>query len=169
MEHTTKNLENNFIYRFVKVVYILSFLAVSLIIIAIGWTTKPTKYVDNQKSYLACENGKSYTLETAKVYVWSGDTELSGYNEADARKVCAYAIADDYLDKYETPTNRNYTLNLTYATRGSWISTILIWGIGISASYVVLNLARETLLYIFLGKKFSWEWLQKVWVFLNSN
>lgn len=41
----------------------------------------------------------------------------------------------------------------------SWESGFWVFVIGYLASYVVLNLFREALLYLFLQKPFSWAWL----------
>jgi len=44
---------------------------------------------------------------------------------------------------------------------GSWWNTFLLWVLGIGGSYLVLNLLREMLNYIILGKPFDWEWFKK--------
>jgi hypothetical protein len=45
---------------------------------------------------------------------------------------------------------------------GSWWTVLLIWILGIPAVYVVLNLLRETLIYIFFGRPFTFLWLAKL-------
>lgn len=44
---------------------------------------------------------------------------------------------------------------------GKWIN--LVWlMISISAIYIILNLFRESIIYIIYGRKFIWDWLIKL-------
>jgi hypothetical protein len=164
-----QNYEDHFFYRLVKVAYVVGSLIIGFLIIVIGWTYKPTEFTDGTKSYLACSNGKKYSLETAKIIVWSNNKTLNSYADKEARKVCAYSVVEDYSDKYPTPQYKNYTLNLVNGSRGSWWIVLLVWTIGLSLLYAILNIFRETLLYMVLGKKFSWEWLEEVLTFIGSS
>lgn len=161
------NLENKFLYRFVNVAYIGGLILFGLIVFAIGWSSKPEKIVDNQKSLITCNNGKKYSLEAAKINVWSGEKQLDSYDDKDARKVCAYAITGDYIDKYETPSYMNYQLVLSHKTAGSWGSAVMWWVFGLFGIYAILNIIKETLLYIIFNKKLSWKWLQNLNEFLK--
>ena len=157
-----KNLEDKLLYRFVKTAYIICFIGVSLVAVFLGWSAKPTPFIDSTKSTLACENGKQYRLDDAKIYLFSKTASLSNYEEVDARKLCAYGVLNDYSSEYQnlkTPQYKNYSINTVESINGSWFSVILWWVLGIGISYIVLNLLRETLNYILFGKKFDWLWL----------
>lgn len=68
------------------------------------------------------------------------------------------------LDESKFPEAQKYTYSFVEneKTRGSW-QTVILWGVGGTLGvYVVLNLIRETLVYIFFGRKFQWEWLKKI-------
>lgn len=168
MDEEKKFLEKKFLYRIVKVNYVLAFIFFGFIVFIVGWNSKPEEYIDEDKSHLTCTNGKKYALNSSKIYLFSSDSELSEYDDERARKVCAYAIVDDYLNKYKTPESQNYQVTLVNSIRGSWGSAVMWWTLGLGGVYIVLNLIKETLLYVFLGKKFSWRWLQDSISFFNK-
>ena len=155
--------ENKFIYRLILVVTVLAFLGASGISLVAGWYSKPTPEVDDKNTYLTCENGKSYNLNANKIYVYSvKTTSLSSYQDVEARKLCAYEVLNDYSVEYlnlKIPLQKNYTLHIAERVRGGWFDAALWVVLGIGGSYIVLNLIRETLNYVFLGKKFDWVWL----------
>lgn len=157
------NLEDKLLYRLVKVIYIIVFLLSGLIAIFIGWESRPQPEVDDEKSRIACDNGKNYKLSANRIYVYSVDTtSLSNYQDEEARKLCQYGVLNDYSTSYRnlaTPTHQNYQLKIVEGTRGSWTNAILWWVLGIAGSYVALNLIRETINYILFGKPFDWMWL----------
>lgn len=44
-----------------------------------------------------------------------------------------------------------------------WADKSLAWIIGILISYIILNLIREALMYIFFGKPFDFKYLKELW------
>ncbi len=156
-------LEGKLLFRLIRVVYVLALIGAVLSFATIGWVSRPQPEVDEEKSYLACDNGKNYKLSANGIYVYSVNTTLlSSYQDVEARKLCAYDVTNDYSTSYsnlETPTNQNYQLKIIEATRGSWGIAVLWWALGIGGAYVVLNLIRETINYILFGKSFDWLWL----------
>lgn len=62
----------------------------------------------------------------------------------------------------EIPQYKNYKLEIHYKSR--WIdwSAAIIWWVGGFIIYISLNLLREILMYIALGKRFNWSWLYKI-------
>lgn len=161
MENENKDYSRNFFFRLIKVAYILGLLAIWFIIIFVGWTEKPTPYLDSEKSLISCANGKSYTLDKAKIYLFYKTENLDQNDEIEARKLCAYGVINDYSSEYrnlQIPQSKNYSLKQFESIRGSWTTLLLIWVLGISISYIVLSLIRETLNYIFLGKSFDGNW-----------
>lgn len=163
MKARTANLENSLLYRLIKVLYIIVLLLAVIFALVLGWEGKPQSIVDDEKSYIACYNGNTYKLDANGIYVYSMDaTQLNIYDDVAARKLCQYGLKNDYSTYYnnlKTSANINYQLKLVEGTSGSWTAAFETWVIGILGSFVVLNLLRETLNYIFFGKSFDWMWL----------
>lgn len=173
------NLEDKLLYRLVKVIYIITFLLVSLMVIAEGWWFKPVLIVDSDKSTITCSNGKSYSFNTVGISASLSEAkQLDSYNDRKAREFCkefeTYIIENKQTGeqqgiKYSDFPKYNlinpdldrvsYSFNLVESTTGSWTNVILRWTLGIAISYVILNLIRETLNYILFGKPFDWLWL----------
>lgn len=167
--------EHKFFYRLLKVLYYAFFLIACLISILFAWVTAEPKVVVNVKdSTVICSNGKTYPLKSAGVlYVSSVSNSLDGSSELRVKAICTGfdltgARSDGYsdleIDRYiekNLPLN-NYELKLSYETKGSWVQVLLIGILGMSISYVVLNVIQETLLYIALGKRIEWNWLKKL-------
>lgn len=160
---SNKNLENKVLYRLIKVAYVLIFILISAFFVLTGWFAKPKAIVDDDNSYINCTLGKSYVLGNVNLHVYSvTDTQIEPYYEKEARILCAYGVLNDYSSNYrniQAPSYQNYTLRLQKKTIGSWESAILWWVLGVGGSYIVLNIIRETLNYIFFGKSFDWLWL----------
>ncbi len=112
-----------------------------------------------EKKQMDVNLSKSYTLDNSHIYLSDKVGVLTKQDDAAARKLCAYAIVDDFANKYQTPDNVNYQLNLVESNRGSW-GTVIFWSlVALASTYGILNFAKETLCYIFFGKDFSWVWL----------
>jgi len=157
------NWEEKFLFRLVKVVYVLALL-VSIFLVAVeGWYSRPISYVDDDKSTLSCDNGRRYTLSSVRIYIYStteGGT-LDASDDRHAKVICAYGIVDDSITRYNLPSTNNYKVNYVYSVRGSWQSALLWWIGGFLGVYIVLNLMREALNYIFVGRPFQLDWLRK--------
>ena len=159
---TKNNLEDKLLYRLVRVAYVATLLFSALVFLWIGWEERPQPEVDDERSHIACDNGKTYLLSKNRFYIYSVKATFSSSEDVEARKLCAYNVLNDYSTTYrnlETPTYQNYQLKIFEGTQGSWISAILWWVLGIGGSYVALNLTRETLNYVLFGKSFDWLWL----------
>lgn len=163
--------EGKFFYRIIKVAYYLFLLILVGLSFAQGWDSRPRQLVQDSKSSISCTNGKIYKFEGSGVFLYEKGDEPSYSDDLDLRKLCAYGVTNDYsatYNKLQTPELKNYTLNLSYKDDGSWLS-VAGWSIiGSLISYAVLNIIRETLNYMFLGKKFDWEWLINFVALLNS-
>lgn len=157
-----KKLEGKFLYRLVYLAYISGLLLFGLIVVWVGWENRPQPFIDGEKSTINCNNGKRYSLNSVSIYIFTGETKLDSYDDVKARKACEYAIKDDYIENYKTPQYQNYTLNVVNSTRGSWGSAFSWWVFGGLGVYIVLSILREALLYLFLGKPFSWEWFKRL-------
>lgn len=205
MDAKESYLEKKFLFRFIKVAYVIAFLFLAIIIGILGWTQKPYKYLDDNKSYFTClhdNNGGIYYYN--KVDDWinklPNSYELNIYDQkSKANYMCEQAIEEklkyrqasegylqylgpkgevfsEYDNKWFENTDQNrkiivgnvinkystgiYELHDVYSTNGSWSTVITWWVLGITFIYGALNLISETLLYVFFGKKFTWQWLK---------
>ena len=166
-------LEKKLVFRLINVAYIALLIAVIAISIGISLESKPQVIPNQYKSYLNCSDGKNFSFMQANINTWDmiNENTLDDYGDEKARILCAKYKRQDALDaglsnyqidnyiKSNLIDQKNYSLNTVYKVEGSWITVILYSLVGISMGYVVLNIIRETLLYIFFGKKFSWKWL----------
>ena len=96
-----------------------------------------------------------------KDLVWSESDKNWFPNNQENRKILVTNVKNEF-------PNGIYKINETNKTNGSWSTVFLWWILGFVILYFTLNPIRETLLYVVLGKKISWEWLQQLWEILNS-
>lgn len=171
-----KEYEKYIIYRLINVLYWGSLIFFVLVILLFGWFEKPYKTLDTQNSYIECDNGKTYSYENLNVNFY-----FDSNDDIDARKICfdrklqvysrsKESIVDVSLEEYlqirpldEFLNNYipspNYTVHEVDKTNGAWLTPILVWVIGLVGLYILLNIIKESLLYISFGKRFSWKWL----------
>lgn len=138
-------LEKKIIYRLIKVAYFLSLIGLVIFVVGAGWSLKPERYLD----YLSARKS-GYTAEEINKYLKS--TTGTGFDFLGAER-------EGYSDK-EISSYLTSKLVPIYS-KGGWEYVVLIWVGGVLASYLVLNIIRETLLYVIFGKTFSWKWLFK--------
>lgn len=169
-------LEQKFLFRLIKVTYYVALIIGIFFIGIFGWETKPTKYQDISKSYIVCPNGNKYLINDFKIY----SSYISPENDLSIKTVCHGNIAKirntktgeekevtlSELSQYGVSIeskvkDTKYEIVYVNSTRGSWRSVILWWIVGSYILYIVLNIIKETLLYMFFGKKFSWDFLQQ--------
>jgi hypothetical protein len=144
-------LEARVFYRLVKVMYVL-FLAVGLVgVICIGWSFKPYQLVDSSKSYLTCPDGTKHSFDSFFIF----KREFYEYKIKDGLKICKKHLADnhDLFEQYRVPP-----LHIFYKTKGSWILPIEIGFFGSLIIFLILNVIKQSLLYIVYGKKFTLGW-----------
>lgn len=174
--------ENRFLYRLVKVTYYLALVSAIGIFSLFGWYSRPTTTVDREKSTIVCKHlgvtpedtTDHYLLEQTNIYPSTEEKEqLSDTNDQKVTNFCKEMTINRVLSKYSPqeqtihrPTvtesvsvgYRGYSFNFVGKTEGSWNDVILWLVFGVGGSYVVLNLIRETLNYLFLGKQFDLKW-----------
>lgn len=170
-------LENKLIYRLLKVTFVVALLLLITLISFGSYQLRPTKYFNSEKSTIKCLNGKTYPFSRIP-YIWSSDlpkktifytsyTDIQGEGtrftrgsekDFDALDLCAngFVLRGEERSSF-SPDNSNYTLEVVYSPRGSWMLTTLIVLLGVSMSYITLKIIFETLLYILFGKRFSWK------------
>lgn len=164
------NLENKCFYRLVKVMYVF-FLAVCFIIIGLlGWETKPYQVIDGDISYFTCPNGERHSFDSLDLYVYS-----SSFSSSDAEKAISECnkhhkknepVTDSALLKIFNSNSNHwkiaygdpYPTTRIYTTRGSWVEVIQWWVLGFFVVFLIINVIKQSLLYIVYGKKFTFSW-----------
>jgi hypothetical protein len=154
------DLEINWFYRLVKVMYVL-FLAVGLIgVLCAGWDLKPYQYINNEKSYLTCPDGTRYSFKILALSFYTRSS-FDDYEKESVIKTC-----NKHLSKSTDPNEFNfenlipvdgdpYPTHWVYETRGSWIEAIELWLLGSLIAFLIFNGIKQSLLYIVYGKKFT--------------
>jgi len=158
MNHKDKDSKyrKNFLFRLTKVCYIIALILAILLVILAGWDERPQLMVDSDKSNIICSDGRKYKFTDSGIYLSSKDSKLSSYQEDKASTLCSNSGWSTYY------------LDIVENTYGSWFRSVLWWSLGIIGSYIFLNLIRETLNYLFLGKSFDWEWVMEIREFLKE-
>jgi hypothetical protein len=165
-----KKLEDNLLYRLIKVLNIIALLACFLITLVVGWTFKPQTLADVSSSYIACNNGRRFSLRELNIYMLSSNKDsLTTNQDLTAKKNCMLENGrylgnmydTEYFPKSAVPVTKNYQLIIVNRVTGSWMNALLTWFIGIIGSYFVLNIIRETTNYVLFGKPFDWLWIRK--------
>ena len=145
-----KNLEKRIWYRLLKVIYAL-FLLIGLLFIFITYSSsEPYSYTTY--SYKAhCANGKIFD-PTSKPIDHSF-SEPYGFDEEQIKSECEFGNAWSYwsgIDNAKYKLTYQAYLNVV-RTENDQIKITLIAG---AAYYLILEIIRRTILYIFVGKSF---------------
>jgi hypothetical protein len=140
-----KDLENKFLFRLVKVLYIITLLFSILIFGIYAWEAIPERKISREESVLMCSNGKRYPLSDTTVYFEYEGEKINQGKLNELESFCDYA---------------GYEIDFGYKLDGTWLNPLGFLFLGIGSSYVILNILRETLIYLFFGKKFDWEWIK---------
>ncbi len=56
----------------------------------------------------------------------------------------------------------HYEINVEYKKAGSWVSAIKLWFFGSLIVFLILNVIKQSLLYIVYGKKFTLNWSERI-------
>lgn len=137
-------------YRFLKVIYILTWIVAFMIIGLITYLQHPYESTNYYKIGFKCNNGKSWEFSpTNSVY----NLENPGFNSSDeenVRKTCEYG--NDYRNNPDQLTaalpEKNYTLYHLYDHYGS--SNGMGWALFISflISFILIEGIKSAILYI---------------------
>jgi hypothetical protein len=171
--HNGDNLENKFFYRLTKILYFL-FLTTVIAILSCVLFYKLTYFpLDNSKSKIVCSNGKEYTFKGINIlseYLYTENLQLHDYSEDDDNQAARSACSNNPED-YKNWGNRDRLLSggdldkiYTLKAARDWhkVATAFRYSCLIFlAFYIVLNITRESLIYLAFGKKLTWNWLVK--------
>ncbi len=172
----------------VKVAYYLFLLTAILIAVLGAWESRPIPTVDREKSTITCvTNGKSYSLATVQMYGSLDEIPLGNYDFDKGNEFClknkTYYLENenpnsdwqivakyDELPNYgiEKPTvesmaakgdySYKFSINIVEKIQGSWDDSLLWLVLVIGGAFIILNIIREALNYLFLGKEFDFQW-----------
>lgn len=175
-------LEKKLFYRLVKVFYIFFLMIFLSAMFFSGYSSIPQRYVDDERSYLVCENG-IYPFKNLGIHFWTEKGEIVSNNfDKKADRVCSGnddsaikesgqitpEIARAELKRREMirqPNHPVYVLSPEFITEGGWFDVFCWWFLGSGITYITLSVIRDTLIYVAFGKKFTWDWLKKPYYF----
>jgi hypothetical protein len=158
---TMRPYEQYFFYRFTKVMFGILLIFGLFFSLGLGLAFRPTLYPDLNASFIACDNGKYYGLTPLNLFFKDGQHDLDPVSDSIARKMCEYGTAVDTEHyRYETPETKNYTLGLSYQKEGSWWAVCTVLLFVVMSLFALLNILKETLLYLVLGRPLTWGWLK---------
>lgn len=143
---TISELNAKWWYRFLKVAYIILLVtAITLGISGIYSSSNPV--YDGNKSYIQCENGKSFILNEHGFFAPGG--VLSIYSDDRASQLCINVTEENQLD-LSGETNGNYRLVMHYSER-DWSSVVMYSIFVIVSNFVIFEIVRRVFYYIVLG------------------
>ncbi len=167
-----KDLESKVWFRFLKVVFVFTYLATFLAVLVFAYSSKPYSITDEYNSMIVCDNGTNYKAgdnggidpEQALAEQLGGRrVNLNGATpEKDkATLLClGYThgfIPDTLTDaemsklKSQTPP---YKVEIVKKTVGNWWSFIGYTVLALFIVVVILEVIKRSFFYIAIGKKF---------------
>lgn len=156
-----KTLESKPWYRLIKVVYFGGVILIAFGLLAILWSEKPYKAINNDLSYVKCNRdaGIDWVYNLSKNN-WSqyGESEtLDYYTDQNVRKACNWVLDEDGSPtKLVISTNNflplNYTFHPVYETVGSYSDLIFNGIVGAAIFIFIVRLIAEIFFYVVTGK-----------------
>lgn len=165
-------LEEKTLYRIIRVGYVVTFGLLFVLWVDRAYIKhSPEEIVDATASKVLCEDGRVYEFELLESYqshypVQNYDRKVQTEHRLNAnvydlmsKSICKYSVAYDAYNPRPLPDLPNYEVYEVTKSIGSWNRVIALWVIGFVGLYVVLNIIRDTLNYMFFGKPFTFDWL----------
>ncbi len=148
------DLEIKWFYRLVKVMYVF-FLTTGFIgVLCIGWNSKPYQVIDNKKSYLNCPDGTRYSFDSLDLYFYSKQP-FSAYDGKKAIEKCNKKMSNRHPKfGYDLAFDEKF-ISWSFKTNGSWIEAIEWWLLGSLIVFLIINIIKQSLIYVVYGKKFT--------------
>ncbi|OGK22180.1 hypothetical protein A2866_03415 [Candidatus Roizmanbacteria bacterium RIFCSPHIGHO2_01_FULL_39_8] len=156
-------------HRSKKIVITVLYIIIVAISMGAFFIFQPFSFVDNGKSKIACDNGSSFEIGPNFIYTFTD--KIDSFNDAKARKICAYNIIRDYGNAYKTPQSSNYGFKPVYIKNSSWgdawlilVATFLLGSIFIQGiKRVFFESTKDPLFTEF----FKWNFFAVVFIFLG--
>ncbi len=172
----TMNLENKFIYRLIAVLYYSSFTIFCVYTYFYTYNQVAYSPVDNNKSYINCNSGLHYSFSEADIQFdsYSNNSDLNNDDDNKAKELCSQNSLNNDVSVKTSSTTKSYKPTLadieeidnaekySLVIKRDWnvIRKYIINSIyNLVLAYFILNLVKETLIYLVFGKKISWDWL----------
>lgn len=184
----TNRLENKVLFRFIKVIYYISFIVTSFLFLSIGWSARPRQVIDNSASYFVCNNsdisGMSYSDQDRvmfdKIGVRAKSVDGIGLDYESDNSIKTFCSEDkktlirnrdtgeqrevhfNELKNYNIEANLDkieYDFKLNYSYTNGWDEVISWWVLGIGGSFALITTIRNVILYIFYNESF-WPFLK---------
>lgn len=154
------------LYRLLKVVYFCLIFITIIIAFSVLWSYKPERILDYVQ--INCFGGKSYNSDSQGIYLYS--EYVSDSDDGKIRYLCADEVVKlrnirtgevkevlkdtiSPLD-YNNKLKKNYSLSFKYKIRGDWFTSIVYFVLVLIIGFVILEIIKRTLRYIFVGKSF---------------
>lgn len=162
-----KDLESKIWFRFLKVIFVFTYLATSLVVLLFAYDSKPYAIIDNDNSVIVCDNGTRYKAGDYGIDAEEVWLEQLGATRVDAglsdqelllweAKVKATHLCQNYSGEKIgfIPDVPPYKVEIVHETVGDWASFIGYIVLALFAVVIIFELIRRTFFYISIGKKF---------------
>ena len=177
MEKNLTWLNSKWWYRLLKVLYILTFIAISCFYIALSFSElKPERVVDYDESTLICtKNSKTFTFSELSSTL-RRDLQRSNVVAEDIAYQCDYvdaygeklALLEKYkiksreelqrdlnnaelISQWKSDTLKSYSLNTVMKTEGNWFFPVLASIASVVIIFLLLELFKRIFYYVLLG------------------
>ena len=159
-----KLLEQKAWYRALKVFYLAAVGIIALIVLGVFWSFKPHKTLNEQKTSIVCNNGKSHAPSLNQIYVYGSEDNLDSYNDKKARILCNYDTLDFYSHDNEF-IEKNYIFVpvYNYTTFSDWVDWIKGLIFAFVIFWLIAYLIKSGFFYISIGEKPKIRWLEKIY------
>lgn len=139
-----EELNQKVYYRFIKVIFVLTFLTVlSFLIFNIYKNNRPRIIIDNSSSYIFCENGKKINAADKDVLFVS--EKFPEIVNKQIKTLCLYDNGWINLDS-------DYKINFAYKNVGGWNLVAFLILIELIGLIIIFEVIKRLFYYIILGK-----------------
>ncbi len=157
---TVSYLNSKVWYRFLKVAYIIAFIAVIIPIVReINMSYAPKELIDNDSSYIYCDDGKEFKINETDVFLSS---EIINHSEDEKFKNKCYSVSSlgtpqERITRLRTlvntsaPIEKNYKLVIKYKTIGSWTEVISNLFVVLIVIGIIFEIIKNPFYYLALG------------------
>lgn len=149
---TKESLEDKAWFRFLKVIYILSFLLAITAILFTAWSYKPYKVIDGSETKFGCIYGTDLLDKLQARKITSISSNFDGYinNEHNQSEILNKLLG--FCSTNYSPGGINFG-GFKEKTQYSWALVLEIIIIGLLSTIVFFEIVKKAFFYIIIGKK----------------